>query len=144
MGKLRELVVSAAMEQELLRLGTSISQPKGSFLFHCGGPPRGLFLIRSGRVCLSMDGEVVAFEPRILGPGSVAGLPATVAGSPYSLTAEVIEDAELTFVAREVMLQCLQENQQLCFEVMDLLSGEISGARAAFKQSSVHRPRKAQ
>ena len=134
------LVVSVTMRDEFLRLATSVSsEAKGTILFRRGDAARGLFLIRSGRVSVDLDAGNAAFPPRILGAGAVVGLPATVAGSPYSLTAEVIDDAELAFVPRPAVLSCLQSNPQLCFEVMDLLSGEISGTRTALKQAGAIR-----
>ena len=128
-----DLVVSPAMREQLLRLATAMSKAKGSILFQHGDAVLGLFLIRSGKVRLALDGANSSFPSRVLGPGSIAGLPATVAGSPYSLTAEVIEDAELAFVPRLALLECLQQNSQLCFEVMDMLSGEISQTRSVLK-----------
>jgi len=135
------VVVSAAMREELLRLATDVlSESKGTVLFHRGDPARGLYLICSGRVSVALDANNLAYPARILGPGSVVGLPATVAGSPYSLTAEVVDKAELVFVPRAAVLNCLSTNQALCFEVMQLLSGEISGTRAALKRAGSVRP----
>ena len=138
-----DLIVSPVMQEQLLRLATSIFKAKGTILFRHGDAVSGLYLIRRGRVSLALDGVSSAFPPRILGVGSVVGLPATVAGSPYSLTAQVLEDADLAFVPREAVVECLRQNPQLCFEVMDMLSGEISGSRFAIKQSGTLRPRKA-
>jgi len=129
-----DLVVSPELREQLLRLATCTSKPKGTVLFRHGDAVRGLFLIRSGKVSLALDGANAAFPSRILGAGSVVGLPATVAGSPYSLTAQVIEDAELAFVSRDAVVDCLRQNPDLCFEVMDMLSGEISGTRSALKR----------
>lgn len=137
----KQLVVSQAMRDKLLSLATFISRPKGTVLFRHGDPVLGVFLIRNGKIQLAIEGVGSSFPPRLLGVGSVVGLPATVAGSAYSLTAEVIEDAELAFVPRPPLLECLQNNPLLCFEVMDLLSGEISGSRAALKNASGFRAR---
>ncbi|MGA9640494.1 MAG: Crp/Fnr family transcriptional regulator [Terriglobales bacterium] len=134
--KLGNPVVSSAMQEELVRLGSAISEKKGTVLFRRGDAVHGLYLVRSGRVSLSLSEEAPALPTRIAGAGSVVGLPGTVAGTAYSLMAEVIEDAELVFVARAEVIECLQRNQALCFEVMDLLSAEISGARAALKQGT--------
>jgi CRP/FNR family transcriptional regulator len=139
----RELAVSPAMQEEFLRLATPTFKPKGTILFRHGDAVVGLYLIRKGRVCVGLDGMNPAFPPRILGAGSVVGLPATVAGSPYSLTAEVLEDSDLAFVPREAVVDCLRRNPQLCFEVMDILSVEISGTRFAIKQTGALHPRKA-
>jgi CRP-like cAMP-binding protein len=133
------LVISHAMQEQFLLRATSISKPRGSVLFRRGDAVIGLFLIRSGRVSLVLEDARAAFPPRILGAGSVVGLPATVAGSPYSLTAEVIDDAELAFVPRPAVNDCLKQNPQLCFEGMDMLSGEISGTRRAIKRGSTLR-----
>lgn len=138
-----DLVVSPELQQEFLRRANGAWKTKGDILFRHGDAVIGLYLIRSGKVRLVLDGVNPAFPPRILGPGSVVGLPATIAGSPYSLTAEVIEDAELAFVPREEVVDCLKQNPLLCFEVMNMLSGEISGTRLALKQTGTLRPRKA-
>lgn len=102
-------------------------------LFRRGDPVAGIYLIRSGKISLSLDGANQSYPPRLLGEGSVVGLPASMAGSPYSLTAEVVQDAEVLFVKRDLLLELLSQHPTLCFEVMDLLSHEISGARDALK-----------
>jgi CRP-like cAMP-binding protein len=138
-----DLAVSPAMQEHFLRVSTPMFKPKGTILFRHGDPGIGLYLIRKGRVCLALESANPAFPPRILSVGSVAGLPATVAGSPYSLTAEVLDDADLAFVPRDAVVECLRRNPQLCFEVMGMLSGEISGTRFAIKNCGSLRPRKA-
>ena len=137
----RQLVVSPITQDKLLALATLISRPKGTVLFRHGDAVLGAFLIRSGKIQLALEDVDSAFPPRILGVGSVVGLPATVAGSPYSLTAQVVEDAELAFVPRALLVGYLQSDPQLCFEVMDMLSGEISETRSALKRTSVLRTR---
>lgn len=135
-----DLGVSPAMQEKFLPLSTPLSKPAGTILFRHGDPVIGAYLIRSGSVRLTLDCENSSFPPRLLGPGSVLGLPATVAGSPYSLTAQVVDDAELAFIPRPALLECLQQDPQLCFEVMEILSGEISGTRSVLKQACVTRP----
>jgi CRP-like cAMP-binding protein len=134
------LIPSPELKAELQRRATIVFKPKGTILFRRGEDVSGLFLIHSGRVSLTLDCETTLYPPRILGPGAIAGLPATVSGNPYSLTARVVDDAELAFVPRDAVVQCLQNNPTICFEVMDMLSGEISDIRSAFKQNgSSHR-----
>ncbi|MGH9644706.1 MAG: Crp/Fnr family transcriptional regulator [Terriglobales bacterium] len=134
------ITVSAMMREELLRLATCVSvESKGAVLFRRGDAARGLYLICSGRVGVSLEPESLLYPPKIIGPGSVLGLPATVAGSPYSLTAEVMDKAEVAFIPRAAMLNCLATNQPLCFEVMELLSGEISSTRAVLKRVGIPR-----
>ncbi|HEV2728634.1 MAG TPA: cyclic nucleotide-binding domain-containing protein [Terriglobales bacterium] len=137
------LIPSPELKAGLEQLATIVSKPKGMILFRRGDPPAGVFLIRSGRVSLALDFPNSAYPPRILGPGAIVGLPATVSGNPYSLTAKVLEDSELAFVSRHAVLECLEDNPLLCFQVMDMLSGEISDIRSAFKQNGSNRRAKA-
>jgi len=134
--RMGDLHVSQAMKDQLLHLGTIVSKRKGTVLFTRGDAVTGVFLIRGGKILLTLDRINLAFPPRTLGAGSVVGLPAAVGDTPYSLTATVIEDAELAFVPREALVDCLRQNPALCFEVMDILSREISGTRHALKSGS--------
>jgi CRP-like cAMP-binding protein len=138
------LVVSAALHERLLLISKIVSRPKGTVLFRRGDACHGLFLVRRGRVRLVLEPASRLFPDRVLGPGCVVGLPSAVAGSPYSLTAEVVQDAELAWAERHEVTECLRRNPELCFEVMDILSREISGTREVLKRtsSSPNRPRK--
>jgi CRP-like cAMP-binding protein len=139
----RNLVPSPELKAGLEQRATIVFKPKGTILFRRGDDVSGAYLIRSGRVNLALDYDSPAYPPRILGPGAILGLPATVSGNPYSLTAKVIEDSELAFVSRSAVLECLQDNPLLCFQVMDILSGEITDIRSAFKQNGSSRKAKA-
>ena len=129
----KNLIPSPELQAELERLATIVLKPTGTILFRRGDAVSGMYLIRSGQVRLCLDCETPLYPGRILGPGAIAGLPATVSGNPYSLTAKVLEDSELAFIPRDAVLKCLQTNPLLCFQVMDMLSGEISDIRTAFK-----------
>ncbi len=129
------LVVSAALREQLLVLSTRVSKPKGTVLFRRGDACAGVLLICSGKVRLSLEAADTAFRPRIFGAGCVVGLPSAVGGSHYSLTAEVIEQAELACVSQKALTSCLRESPVLCFEVMSILSNEISETRSALKHS---------
>ena len=127
------LVVSPELKEKLDHLATVVSMPKGKILFRRGDDVTGVFLIRSGKVRLSLDCESPLYPARVLGAGSVVGLPATVSGAPYSLTATVVEDSELAFVSRSAVIDCLRASPSLCFQVMEMLSAEILGIRSALK-----------
>jgi len=76
----------------------------------------------------------------MLGPGAIAGLPASVSGNPYSLTAEVLQDSELAFVPRHLVVSFLKNNPILGFEVIRMLSSEICDARSVFKAKASNLP----
>lgn len=128
---MENLAVPAELKQKLEERGSVIPKPKGAVLFRRGDPVVGLFLVRRGQVTLGLGGDSRVYPPRVLGVGSVVGLPATMSGAPYSLTAEVTEDSELLFVPRSVVIELLRSNPELGFEVMAVLGDEISKIRSA-------------
>jgi hypothetical protein len=56
------------------------------------------------------------------------------------MTAEVLQDSELAFVPRHLVVSCLKNNPILGFEVISMLSGEICDIRSVFKAntSNIH------
>ena len=53
---------------------------------------------------------------------------------PYSLTAQLVEDAELFFIPHEKLMNLLRSQPQLCFRVMGVLTEEITQTRAALER----------
>lgn len=83
-----------AAAQALAAITSTAVYQKGATLFAEGQPPRGVFILRGGRAKLSTssaDGKTLIL--RISDAGEVLGLPATITGKAYELTAEVIEPA---------------------------------------------------
>lgn len=109
-------------------IGAESTAAPGSFLFHRGDNCQGVFVIKSGRVRLSMETHRSVLE-RTAGPGCVLGLPAAMSGKPYSLTAEVIEITRYIFVDVDRVRHTLIHNPELCFEVLGLLSREVQQLR---------------
>jgi len=134
------MVASPALRKKLLSIGALIAKGEGTVLFRRGDPCVGVFLICKGRVRLALDDTDALFPPRVLHEGCVLGLPSAVGGSSYSLTAEVVEKAELACVSQQALTDCLRLNAQLCFEVMSLLGHEVAEARTVIKQSAGVRP----
>ncbi len=135
------LIPSVELKERLLSVSTPVSKPKGTILFRRGDAVTGLFLILTGKVSLGLESESPIFPKRTLPAGCIVGLPGTVSGNPYSLTAEVAQDAELAFVPRDAVLDILHKDSVLCFQVMEMLSGEISQIRSALKVTEVSRRR---
>jgi len=111
-----------ASVRALSAITSSASYPKGATLFVEGQPSRGVFILCSGRVKLSTssaDGKTLIL--RISEPGEVLGLPATVTGSSYELTADVIEPAQANFISRNEFLNFLKENGEAALRVAQQL-----------------------
>jgi CRP/FNR family cyclic AMP-dependent transcriptional regulator len=125
----------AAGVERLATITTASTYPKGATLFVEGQNARGVFILCSGRVKLSTSsiyGRTLIV--RISEPGEVLGLPATVTGKPYELSAEVIEPTQANFIARGDFLKFLRENGEVSLRVAQQL-GETYHAAVAEMRS---------
>jgi CRP/FNR family transcriptional regulator, polysaccharide utilization system transcription regulator len=128
------LTAPEELKQSLEALGSILEKSQGCFLFRRGEDVSGVFLISRGVIRLGLERDPRGFPARRLGPGSVVGLPATLSNLPYSLTAEVLEDSQLVFVPAERLRALLREKPQLCFDVMNILSEELTQTRTALER----------
>lgn len=122
----------AALVTELNRLASPVSLPKGTILFECGSPVSAVYVVRSGLIRMYLDGASEWYPPRILGAGAIAGLPATLTGS-YSLSAEIVEDAELGLIPAAEVTRLFELSPQLCFVAMRIISEEIARTRSVLR-----------
>ncbi len=114
--------LSPAAVQRLAAITSAAAYPKGATLFVEGQSPRGVFILCTGRVKLSTssaDGKTLIL--RVSGPGEVLGLPGTVTGKPYELTADVIEPTQANFISRQDFLGFLREHGEAALRVAQQL-----------------------
>jgi CRP/FNR family transcriptional regulator, cyclic AMP receptor protein len=93
----------------LAAFATPLWHPKGAALFAEGQPPRGVFILYSGRVKLftsSADGRARILK--FAGPGEILGLAGTLSGQPYEAWAEAIQPAQTGFVERTYLVQLIR------------------------------------
>src|SRR5579872_3554614 len=103
-------------------ISSSATYPKGTVLFVEGQEPRGAFIICNGRVKLtanSADGKSLIL--RIADSGEVIGLPGTISGRPYELTAEALEPVQANFIPRQEFLQFLREHGEAALRTAEML-----------------------
>lgn len=115
--------------QELERIKYASGYPQGAVLFVEGQPPRGVYIVCSGRVKLSTtsrDGKTLIL--RIAQGGEVLGLHATVSGKSYELTAETLQPCQLDFIKREEFLRFLQNHGDACLNAARHLSQNCHNA----------------
>ncbi|HKW63737.1 MAG TPA: Crp/Fnr family transcriptional regulator [Candidatus Acidoferrum sp.] len=123
-----------AAVQGLSAITSPAAYPKGATLFVEGQNPRGVFILCNGRVKLSTtsaDGKGLIV--RIAEPGEVLGLPATVTGKPYELTAEVIEPTQSNFIARQDFLGFLRDHGEAALRVAQQLGETYHSAIAEMR-----------
>jgi CRP/FNR family transcriptional regulator len=113
----------AATLQRLDAISSSATYPKGAVLFVEGQEPRGVFVLCNGRVKLSAssaDGKQLIL--RIADPGEVVGLPGTISGRPYEVTAEAFEPIQANFIPRPQFLMFLREHGEVALRAAELLA----------------------
>jgi len=123
-----------AAVQKLEAITSVAAYPKGAALFVEGQLPRGVFVLCSGKVKLSTssaDGRSLIL--RISEPGEVLGLPATLTGKPYELTADVIEPAQANFISRPDFLLFLREHGEAALRVAQQLGETYHSAIAEMR-----------
>jgi CRP/FNR family cyclic AMP-dependent transcriptional regulator len=126
--------LSPAAVQRLSTITKASSYPKGATLFLEGQAPRGVFILCSGQVKLStssMDGRTLIV--RFSEPGEVLGLPSAVTGTPYELTAEVVEPTQANFISRQDFLNFLREYGDVALRVAQQLGATYHAAIAEMR-----------
>ncbi|HTQ97679.1 MAG TPA: Crp/Fnr family transcriptional regulator [Candidatus Acidoferrum sp.] len=104
-------------------ISSTATYPRGSVLFVEGQEPRGVFILCSGRVKLfgtSSTGKSLIF--RIAETGEIIGLPSSLSGRPYELTAEALEPLQANFIHRDDFLAFLRENGDAALKIAQMLS----------------------
>ena len=126
--------LSPAALKHLSEITGSATYPKGATLFVEGQASRGVFILCNGHVKLSTssaDGKTLIL--RISEPGDLLGLPATISGKSYEVTAEVIEPTQANFISRTDFLNFLREHGDAALRVAQELSETYQSAFAEMR-----------
>jgi CRP-like cAMP-binding protein len=102
------------------------THPKGTVLFNQGDPTRGVYLLLEGSVRLLLhrdDNRTV--QVRTVGAGYLLGLPGTILNRAYLFTAKLAQDSRVAFIESAELLDFLRQHSDLCFDVVELLGGEL-------------------
>lgn len=96
------------------------NRPQSSVLFQRGENAFGIFLVLSGKVKLDLG--VDNGHGYCYGRGALLGLPETLTKSHYNMTATVIQDAEIGFIASTDLRTLLNKSRALCSQLLTLLN----------------------
>lgn len=97
--------------------------PKGTMLCLEGQPPRGIFVLCTGRAKLSTtSAEGKSIILRIAEPGEVLGLTAVVSNVPYESTVETLEPSQANFIPQAEFLRFMKENSEIGMKVAQQLT----------------------
>ena len=135
--------IADAVEQAAL----TTSYPTGAVLFAEAQAPRGVFIVRRGRVKLSIcgsDGRTLIL--RIVNAGCPLGVAAVVSGRQYEATAETQEPSEISFLRQIDLVRLMrlhgefalwvtqhisQDYASTCREIRDLILSDSASEKLA-------------
>jgi CRP/FNR family cyclic AMP-dependent transcriptional regulator len=103
------------------------SYPTGAVLFAEAQAARGVFIVRRGRVKLSIcgsDGRTLIL--RIVEAGCPLGVAAVVSGRTYEATAETQEPSEVSFVRNTDLLRLMRQHGEIALWVTQYISHDYA------------------
>jgi CRP/FNR family cyclic AMP-dependent transcriptional regulator len=103
-----------------------IRVPKGSVIFRQGDPGHEMFVISQGRVRLTIGTAEHEKEVAVFGPGEFFGELSLLSEEPRSATAEVVEDATLLAIGRDVFAMMVQDDLDIVFRMMNIQGQRLS------------------
>jgi len=109
--------------QELSELMICRQYTHGSAVFIEGQPPKGVYVICSGRAKLSSyseDGKAIIL--RVAESGEVLGLSAVVSGTPFEKTAHVVDDSFIGFIKRKDFMQFIEKHHEAALNALHQMS----------------------
>jgi CRP/FNR family transcriptional regulator len=112
-----------ALEQEAI----TTTYPTGAVLFAEGQAPRGVFIVRRGRVKLSICGsDGMTLILRIVEAGCPLGVAAVISGREYEATAETQEPCEVSFLRQSDLLRLMRLHGELALWVTQHISQDYA------------------
>jgi len=117
----------AGVSRELEAVALTNTYPTGAVLFAEGQAPRGIFVVRRGRIKLSVcgrDGKTLIL--RLAEAGEVLGVASAISSREYEATAETQEPSEISFIRQNDMLRLMRTNGEFALWVTQHLSQDYS------------------
>ncbi|MBF2053073.1 MAG: Crp/Fnr family transcriptional regulator [Candidatus Sericytochromatia bacterium] len=101
----------------------------GQIIFYEDNKPFGVYCVERGKIKLTKytpDGK--SYIARIAKAGDLLGYRAFLTHEPYSATAEVLEEATVCFLERDLFLKALKEHPGFAFQLMEQLGNDLKTA----------------
>ncbi|MGA8216730.1 MAG: Crp/Fnr family transcriptional regulator [Candidatus Sulfotelmatobacter sp.] len=119
--------LSPALADALEQEAVTTTYPTGAVLFAEGQVPRGVFIVRHGKVKLSIcgsDGRTLIL--RMVDPGCPLGVAAVISGRHYEATAETQEPSEISFLRQSDLLRLMRAHGELALWVTEHISADYA------------------
>jgi CRP/FNR family transcriptional regulator, cyclic AMP receptor protein len=121
--------IASTATKEFESIKYSSTYPGAAMLFLENEPARGVYLLCSGQVKLSVSssgGKTLIL--RIAKPGDILGLTATLSGTLYEASAETLHPCQIAFIRREDFLRFVSKHPEAYQVVIQQLSSQYSHA----------------
>jgi len=128
-------VADPELLKELEKRAKPVALGHNSVLFHQGGAPVGVYILKRGKAQLTGHSEGEAMVRVTVSAGSLLGLPAVIASKPYTMTAEAVQDAEFSLVSCEDFVDLMRTEPVFSFRVLQVLAAEVRFARETLAQA---------
>jgi CRP/FNR family transcriptional regulator, cyclic AMP receptor protein len=123
----KEPMLPVAVSDALATVTLTNSYPTGATLFAEGQAARGVYIVRRGRVKLSVcarDGKTLIL--RIAAAGEMLGVAAVISGREYEATAAALEPSEVTFIRQSDLLRFMRLYPEFALQVTQHLSHDYT------------------
>jgi CRP/FNR family transcriptional regulator, polysaccharide utilization system transcription regulator len=121
--------LSSEQIEELSQCKLAHHYKPGQIIFYEGNRPFGVYCLEKGKVKLTKftpDGK--SYITRLVKAGDLLGYRSFLTNEPYSATAEVIEEATICFLDRNIFLQSLRQNPTFSLEMLEQLGSDLKTA----------------
>lgn len=116
---------------ELAALWRPVAREDGQIVFRQGDPPHAMYLVREGRVEISLwteDNEELVLS--ILGDGDFFGELALLDGSPRTATAKAVGHAELLEMAKDDFFAFLHRKPEVSISMMSEIARRLRASNS--------------
>ena len=121
--------LSAAAAKDFNAIKSAATYPGGALLFLEKQESRGVFVLCSGEVKLSISSSAgKTLILRVAKAGEILGLMATMGAMPYEVTAETLHPCQVAFIRRDNFLHFLAKHPEVYQNAVKQLSSLYSGA----------------
>jgi CRP/FNR family transcriptional regulator, cyclic AMP receptor protein len=119
--------LSATAAEAIEQAALTTTYPTGVALFSEGQEPRGVFIVRRGRVKLSVsgsDGRTLIL--RMAEPGDLLGAASVISNREYEATGETQEPSDVSFIRQSDLLRLMRLHGEIALWVTQHLSRDYS------------------
>lgn len=110
--------------------GAPLRVPKGAVIFHSGEDGEGVYIVRAGRIVVSLPNRHgFSLWSRTVAEYAILGLSASFGHRPHALRAIASESSELVFVPSPLLEDIVAHDGFIGQELLVLISQELSAVR---------------